>query len=120
MGDSFFTEYNRRDLMKISLASAFGISYSGWLQSMATAAESKKQKRACILLWMNGGPSQMDTFDLKPEHKNGGEFNPIETSVPGIRISEHLPGVANHMKEMAIIRSMTTKEGDVIHPLGAA
>ena len=61
---------------------------------------------------MPGGPSQTDTFDLKPEHKNGGPFKEIETSVPGIRISEHLPKLAQCMEHLAIIRSMSTKEGD--------
>ena len=57
-------------------------------------------------------PSQIDTFDLKPGHANGGQFKAIETAVPGIRISEHLPKLAKQMKDIAIIRSMSTKEGD--------
>ena len=46
------------------------------------------RKRHCILLWMSGGPSQTDTFDLKPNHENGGEFKEIQTKVPGLRFSE--------------------------------
>jgi hypothetical protein len=111
MNKSFFGEFTRRDLMKISLASAFGVSYSGWISSLARAAGTQKQ-RSCILLWMPGGPSQIDTFDLKPGHKNGGPYTEIETSVPGIKISQHLPGIATHAKELAIIRSMSSKEGD--------
>jgi hypothetical protein len=61
---------------------------------------------------MNGGPSQMDTFDLKPGHANGGPFREISTTVPGIKISEHLPRLARHMDQLALIRSMTSKEGD--------
>ena len=61
---------------------------------------------------MTGGPSQIDTFDPKPGHANGGPFKPIETAVPGIRISEHLPKLAKQMKDLALIRSMSTKEGD--------
>ena len=61
---------------------------------------------------MYGGPSQTDTFDLKPGHENGGPFKSIATAVPGIRISEHLPKIARLMKHLAIIRSMSTKEGD--------
>ena len=68
--------------------------------------------RSCILLWMSGGPSQLDTFDPKPEHENGGEFKPIDTAVPGIQVCEHLPQVAQQMQDLAIIRSMSTKEGD--------
>jgi Protein of unknown function (DUF1501) len=61
---------------------------------------------------MNGGPSQMDTFDLKPGHTNGGPFKEIQTSAPGLKISEHLPKIAKFGDKMAVIRSMTTKEAD--------
>jgi len=47
------------------------------------------------VLWMSGGPSHMDTWDLKPDSQNGGDFKPIKTSAPGIQISQHLPTVAN-------------------------
>jgi hypothetical protein len=117
MDSSLFTEFSRRDLFKISLASAFGVSYSGWLSSLARSAEKGAsegggRQRSCILLWMTGGPSQLDTFDLKPGHKNGGPYHEIATAVPGLKISEHLPGLAQHTREMAIIRSMSSKEGD--------
>ena len=108
---SSYSDCSRRDLLKISLASALGVSYSGWLPKLAHAAAENKP-RACIVLWMSGGPTQTDTFDLKPDHENGGLFKPIETSVPGIKISEHLPGLAKQMQDMAIIRSMNTTEGD--------
>ena len=61
---------------------------------------------------MSGGPSQLDTFDPKPDHANGGPIRPIETSVPGIHIGQHLSRVARKMEHMAVIRSMSTKEGD--------
>ena len=111
MSRSFFSDFTRRDFVKMSLASAFGVSYSGWLSALARADAAPRQ-RSCIVLWMTGGPSQMDTFDLKPGHKNGGPYEAIATTVPGIKISQHLPGVAQQMKDMAIIRSMTSKEGD--------
>lgn len=104
--------FTRRDFVKFSLASAFGVSYSGWLPRMARAAEGAKQHKAFILLWMTGGPTQTDTFDLKTEHPNGGPSKSIETAVSGIHISEHLPGVAKQIKDLAIIRSLTTTEGD--------
>src|SRR5262249_12305881 len=104
---------SRRDCLKLSAAGCVGYSMPGWLEHRAAAAGPHPgRKRACILLWMNGGPSQMDTFDLKPGHKNGGSYKEIPTSVPGVKISEHLPQLAKHTKEMAIIRSMETKEGD--------
>jgi uncharacterized protein (DUF1501 family) len=88
-------------------------SLSGWLGGLATAAaRDPRRKRSCILLWMNGGPSQLDTFDLKPGHPNAGPFKPIQTSVPGIQISEHFARLAKLADHLAIVRSMTSKEGD--------
>ncbi|MBW3596402.1 MAG: DUF1501 domain-containing protein [Planctomycetes bacterium] len=110
----FLSPYSRRDFLGVSLASVLGVSFSGWLPKLAKAAESSPEARgkSCILLWMSGGPSQTDTFDLKPGHANGGPFREIGTAVPGIRISEHLPRVAKEMKDLAIIRSLSTKEGE--------
>ncbi len=107
------TRLTRRDWLKLSAAGVVSYSLSGWLGSLAEAAASNPQRRrSCILLWMNGGPSQMDTFDLKPGHENGGSFKEIQTSVPGIRISEHLPRIAKQMDRLALIRSMSTREAD--------
>lgn len=110
----FFSPLSRREALGMSLASVLGVSFSGWLPRLAAAAgeEAKKQGKSCILLWMNGGPSQTDTLDLKPGHANGGTFKEMETAVPGLKISEHLPGVAQQMKDIALIRSLTTKEGE--------
>src|SRR4029077_11984121 len=106
-------QLSRRDWLRLSATGIAGYSMSGWLGTLAAdAATDTQRRRSCILLWMNGGPSQMDTFDLKPGHKNGGPYKEIATAVPGIKISEHLPGLAEHAMEMAIIRSMTSKEGD--------
>ncbi len=105
-------DFTRRDFVKLSLASAFGVSYSGWLPRMAQAAEAGSKHKAFILLWMAGGPTQTDTFDLKVGHPNGGPSKSIETAVSGVHISEHLPGVAKQMKDLAIVRSLTTTEGD--------
>jgi len=104
---------SRRDWLRLSACGAFGVSMSGWLAALAEeAADSKERRRSCILLWMAGGPSQMDTFDLKPDHENGGPYAAIDTSVPGIQISEHLPKLAMQTEHCAIIRSLATKEGD--------
>jgi hypothetical protein len=103
----------RRDWLRLSTAGVVGYSMSGWMESLAAAtAGDPQRRRSCILLWMNGGPSQTDTFDLKPGHMNGGPFKETQTSVPGIRISEYLPGIAKQMDQMVLVRSMKTKEGD--------
>jgi hypothetical protein len=112
--DRFFAPFSRRDVLRLSMASALGVSFSGWLPRLARAAAESPAARgkSCILLWMSGGPSQTDTFDLKPAHANGGPFKERETAAPGVRISEHLPKLANEMKDLAIIRSLSTKEGE--------
>ncbi len=104
----------RRQFAKFSGLSLLGAAASGWLPDMAARAaqSSKRTSRKCILLWMSGGPSQMETFDPKPDHENGGPTKAIDTSVPGIQISENLPQVAKVMQHLAPIRSMSTKEGD--------
>jgi len=104
---------SRRDWLRLSAAGVVGYSLSRWFEGFADAAAAHPaRKKSCILLWMNGGPSQMDTFDLKPGHANGGSFKEIATNVPGIKISEHLPKIARQMDRMAIVRSMSTKEAD--------
>lgn len=105
-------DLSRRGFLSAAAVSA-GVTLSGWLGRLATAtAKEPARKRACILLWMNGGPSQMDTFDLKPGHANGGPFREAATAVSGIKVSEHLPKVAGRMKHVSLVRSMTSKEGD--------
>lgn len=110
----FAAPLSRRELLGLSLASVLGVSYSGWLPRLAAAVgpDAAKHGKSCILLWMNGGPSQTDTFDLKPGHANGGPFKEIATAAAGVRISEHLPGLAKQMNDLAIIRSLSTKEGE--------
>ncbi len=75
------------------------------------AAELRRQGRAMILLWMSGGPSQFETFDPKPGHENGGPTQDIETSVPGVRIAQGWERTAQVMDQIALIRSMTNREG---------
>ncbi len=76
------------------------------------ADELRKQGRAMILLFMQGGPSQFETFDPKPGTENGGPTTAISTTAPGIHIAEGWEKTAQQMKDIAIIRSMTTKEGE--------
>jgi hypothetical protein len=107
------TQLSRRDWLRLSAAGVLGTSVSGWFGALAadTARDAKRQ-RSCILLWMSGGPSQMDTFDLKPGHANGGPFKEIDTAVAGIKVSEHLPKLAARIDRITLVRSMTSKEGE--------
>src|SRR3954469_23349395 len=103
----------RRQMLRLASWGALSGSASGWLETLAAGgAAPPRRRRACILLWMSGGPSQIDTFDPKPGHANGGPYKPIQTGVPGILLGEHLPRVAREVKDLAIVRGMSTKEGD--------
>jgi hypothetical protein len=103
----------RRDLLKACGVGFLGYSMSGWLPAFADAvAQDPKRKRYCILLWMTGGPAQTDTWDMKPGHPNGGQFKEIETAAAGLRFSENLPKLAKMADQLAVIRSLSTKEGD--------
>ena len=79
-------------------------------QVSLNAAQMKKDGRACILIWLAGGPSQMETWDPKPDSPNGGETKAIRTAVPSIKIAEYFPKIAKSMKDIAIIRSMSGRE----------
>ena len=104
---------SRRGLLRATLGGLAGAGACGWMPAFAERfADDPQRTRHCVLLWMAGGPSQIDTFDLKPGHANGGEFKEIETTVPGLRFSEHLPRLAQLADHMAILRGMSTAEGD--------
>ncbi|MCA9110106.1 MAG: DUF1501 domain-containing protein, partial [Planctomycetaceae bacterium] len=103
----------RRDWLRTAGLGIGGLSMSGWFPLLANElADDPRRHRHCILLWMNGGPTQTDTFDMKPGHENGGEFQEIETNVPGLRFSEHFPRLAQQADKLAIVRGLSTKEGD--------
>jgi hypothetical protein len=97
----------------LALAAATG-TLSGWLGRLAAQAAEQPAAKSCILLWMSGGPSHIDTFDLKPTAPINirGEFRPINTAVSGIQISEHFPKFAQLMPHAAVLRSMSTVESD--------
>ncbi len=75
------------------------------------AATLKSNRKSAIMLWMSGGPSTIDLWDLKPGAPTGGPFKPISTT-GDVQISEHLPKIAKQMKHLSIIRSMSTREAD--------
>jgi uncharacterized protein (DUF1501 family) len=102
----------RRDFLR-GLSAAGLAGTLSWRDLVSVhAADLRRRGMACVLLWMQGGPSQFETFDPKPGHENGGETKTIKTAVPGIEIAEHYPHVAAAMQDIALVRSMTTKEGN--------
>lgn len=108
-----FLPLNRRDWLRTAAIGIGAGSMSGWFRAFAaeTATNPQRQK-SVILLWLQGGSATIDLWDLKPGMETGGPFKEIETAAPGMKISEHLPQLAHWANEMAIVRSMTSKEGD--------
>lgn len=102
----------RRGFLGSSLAAGLGMAFAPGLESVFGAAGAAGKAKACILVWLNGGPSHIDTFDPKPGAKSAGQFKAIDTAVAGIRFSEHLPSLAARAGHLAVIRSMTSKEED--------
>ena len=101
---------NRREFLKAGAIGAAGFTLANYLRmaEAGTLAPTAKAK-AAIFVNLQGGPTHMDTFDLKPESPSEyrGEFSPIETNVPGILISEHLPKLAMSMDKYAILRGVS-------------
>jgi len=107
----------RRQWNTLAAAGALGSSASGWfgqLAAEAAAAPTNRQGKSCILLWMDGGPSHVDTFDPKPEASSDvrGELTAIDTNVAGVRICEKLPKMATQLHHAAVLRGMSTDEAD--------
>ncbi len=102
---------SRRTFLR-SVAGA-GLGLLGWKEAVTLQAEELRRRgMACILLYMRGGPSQFETFDPKPGHESGGPTQAIDTAVSGIRIAEGWTNVAREMSQIALIRSMTNREGE--------
>ncbi len=119
----------RREVLRIGGLGFTGLAWSDWLRARAAAAPTGETReprggsfgkaKACILIYNYGGPSHVDTLDLKPEApaEIRGEFQPIETRVPGTTITEHLPRLAALAHRYSIIRSAGHRDND--HAIGA-
>src|SRR6476646_12180308 len=100
---------SRRSLLKGALVTAAGVvvpNFGGLFHSQTIAAEAAKAGKRCILLWMAGGASQLETFDMKPGAATGGPFREISSNVPGTRVCEYLPRLAKQCDKLAIIKSL--------------
>ncbi len=101
---------SRRGFIKVGLGGLIGMLFADWLAQPLQGQVRTKKAKSVILLWMNGGPSQIDTFDPKPNSVNGGIFKPIKTNVPEVQFTELLPQLAEHADKLAVIRSMVSRE----------
>src|SRR4051812_18129587 len=106
---------SRRTFLRGVGAGAAGAAALGWKDAVTLqAAELRKQGMACIVLFMNGGPSQFETLDPKPGKSTGGPTKAIPTALPGIQLAEYWPKVAKQLNDIALIRSMNNREA--AHP----
>jgi Protein of unknown function (DUF1501) len=105
---------NRRHFLKhVGASAAFLGASNAFISALAAeTATLKKNNKALIILRMGGGASTLDLWDMKPGHPNGGEHKPKATAASGIQISEHLPELAKQFKNLSIVRSLSTTEGD--------
>jgi uncharacterized protein (DUF1501 family) len=105
----------RRGVLASGIGS-LGFGLTGWsaLENRPVWADQteKRQADACILLFLEGGPSHIDTFDPKPGAKTNGPFEAIDTKITGVKFGQHLPRLAEVADKLAILRSLTSKEGD--------
>jgi hypothetical protein len=109
---------SRRDFLRVGAAGGFGLSLPLLLQARAAAEPAGARfgaAKRCVLLFLTGGPSQLDTWDMKPDApaEVRGPFQPIATNVPGIRICELFPRLARHAEKYCIVRSVTHQ--DTVH-----
>src|SRR5687767_9087711 len=116
---AFRNSRSRRDFVRIGGLAALGLGLPEFFLRRTLAADSRAKATRCILIWLDGGPSHLETFDLKPDAPSEvrGPFQPVATAVPGIQICELLPGLAARMNHAAIVRSVTSPLGE--HNLGA-
>ena len=107
--------FSRRQMLKVGALG--GLTLSQYMRLQAST-KAPSQKRSGIFIFLEGGPSHQDTFDLKPDAPSEyrGDFKPISTAVPGIQICEHLPELAKRTKDYAIIRGLMHNIAD--HGLG--
>src|SRR5271166_6522923 len=98
---------NRRSFLRVGALTAFGLNLPGWLRARAQGATTGGDV-SCILLWLQGGISHIDSFDPKPGApvEIRGEFGVIDTNVPGIRLCDRLPMLAQHQDKYSIVRSL--------------
>jgi len=105
---------SRRAFLRGATAGAMGLTVGDCLALSALARDSRSPARAVIMLWLWGGPSHLETFDMKPDApvEYRGPFEPISTAVPGIRVCELLPGLARRADKFAILRALHHESND--------
>ena len=103
---------SRRDVLQVGALAFGGLSFADVLRLRANASENRGRGKSAILIWLRGGPSHIDSYDMKPEAppEVRGEFQPIRTNVPGIDVCEYLPLQARIMDKLAIVRGIKSND----------
>ena len=124
----FFRPSDRRDFLRIGVTGLGGAAVFGWASGSSAPAIAedgrgktvvasqsepwqKGKAKSCILVWLGGGPSQIETWDPKPDHKNGGPTKAIDAAGQ-FQVAEHFPLVAKEAKDASLVRTLTSPEGD--------
>jgi hypothetical protein len=107
------TGMSRRTFLRVGGLATFGLTLPAYLRALADAGSPTKKKPACILLWLQGGPSHIDIFDPKPDApaEIRGDFGTIPTGLPGVRFCEHLPNLAKSTDKFSVIRGHDPRNG---------
>jgi hypothetical protein len=103
---------SRRDVLRVGALGMGGLTLADLLRPRASAEMTSRQHKSVIMIWLRGGASHIDSFDMKPEApaEVRGEFSPIATNVPGIEICEHMPMLASIMDKLAIVRGVRSND----------
>ena len=106
--------FARRDFIHLGLLTSFGLTLGQAFRLQASAGLSKAPAKSCILIWLDGGPSHIDSFDPKPDAPGEirSPFKSIPTTLPGVHLCEHLPKTAQVLSDVALIRSITHELGN--------
>ena len=104
----------RRQWLGGSLSGFFAFAFRNQLASSLDrlGVDSKAKAKRCVVLWMEGGPSQLDTFDPKPGTANGGPIRSLSTAADNLEISHYLPKIAEKMDQLSVVRNLTSPEGE--------
>ena len=104
----------RRDVIRLGALTALGLTAANWTAQRAARGAAVSKARRCILIWLDGGPSHIETFDPKPEAPSEvrGPFASIATAVPGVRVAELLPEMARRLDKVTVLRAVTSPLGE--------
>ena len=105
----------RREMLRVGGLAFAGLTLADVLRVQASAATKPGRAKSVIMIWMRGGPSHIDSYDMKPNApaEIRGEFQPISTNLPGVQICEYMPRHAQMMDKLAVLRGINAASGEV-------